>query len=125
MTTMTKTFPAIFGSTREELTRVAKSCALGCYQHDLIEGRVPWSGAGLQGKASSWGARYAESRENLLDRLDRALVLGIQTALVLHGGRWHRELVIEGTDGSWYRWDEIYDGSGADVPTPIDDSAIR
>lgn len=44
----------------------------GSYQRGLVRGYYCLSGADLQGKAKRYGARYALSRRNLLQRLDRA-----------------------------------------------------
>lgn len=52
------------------------SCARGCYQRALLEGREPWSGAGLRGRAAQFGARYARSRKGLVDRINAALPSG-------------------------------------------------
>lgn len=55
----------------EETERAALELARGCYQRDLLTGRVSWSGSGLRGKASKWSASYAGSRYALIDRLAR------------------------------------------------------
>jgi hypothetical protein len=78
--------------------------ARGQYQRDLLNGHETWSGSSLKGKASSYGARYAESRQNLLARINDALPdwYDADTKLVYGGTpkRWRRELVIEGPDGT-------------------------
>lgn len=48
---------------------VAYKLARGKYQAGLVSGRENLSGSTLRGKAKHWGARYAESRSNFLDRL--------------------------------------------------------
>ena len=74
-------------------------CADGQYQGDLIGGCETWSGSSLKGTASKWGARYAESRRNLLARIDRAVRSWGWTAtteLVFDADvrRWRRDLVL-------------------------------
>lgn len=59
---------------REELERALK-CARGSYQRALLEGQENLSGSTLRGEARRWSSRYAESRHNLLDRMDREGVL--------------------------------------------------
>lgn len=54
----------------EKAKEIAKSQARGCYQRSLLEGNSRPSGGDLQGKARKYAARYAESRENLLNRLE-------------------------------------------------------
>lgn len=49
----------------------AIACCRGVYQRDLIAGIEAWSGSTLRGKAKSYSGRYAVSRENLLDRLEK------------------------------------------------------
>lgn len=44
----------------------------GSYQRDLVRGLARLSGAGLAGKARSYGGRYAQSRDALLRRLAEA-----------------------------------------------------
>jgi hypothetical protein len=59
------------------LTKLA-SCARGCYQRALLAGDEAWSGAGLQGKARSYGRFYQRSRENLVRRIRSAGILVIE-----------------------------------------------
>ncbi len=70
----------------ETVLAAAMECARGRYQRALLTGYEALSGLTLRGKASSYGARYAESRANLLARLHRA---GIPTHEVrgAHGAR--------------------------------------
>jgi len=72
--------------------------ARGSYQQDLIAGRQIWSGADLTGAAANWGSRYANSRHELLTRINAALPDNMQAVLVnvLYGQprRWHTELVF-------------------------------
>ena len=51
-------------------------CAKGRYQAELLAGGYLWSGAGLQGRARQFGARYSKSRANLLTRINNALPKG-------------------------------------------------
>lgn len=79
-------------------------CARGSYQMDLLCGREAWSGATLRGAARQYGARYASSRSNLMDRIKQvAEDFGVDIAeeLVLCGSprRWRRELLIRLPDG--------------------------
>ncbi len=50
----------------------ALKLARGHYQRDVLFGRETLSGAGLQGRAAEYGARYKESRCGLLTRCKRA-----------------------------------------------------
>jgi hypothetical protein len=88
----------------QEIADIVYGCARGSYQSGLLQGYETWSGSSLQGKASSYGARYAESRDNLLSRIDDALPVGYSatTELVLGGSpkRWRRELIIRTPDGA-------------------------
>ena len=45
------------------------TCARGSYQSALLEGKQIWSGSDLEGRARSYGSRYAVSRRNLLTRI--------------------------------------------------------
>lgn len=58
----------LLGVDEDELLEYAR----GGYQEDLIYGDEAWSGSTLRGKASKYGAGYAESRGNLIDRLSEA-----------------------------------------------------
>lgn len=84
--------------TEAELRRAALQLARGRYQRALIDGSETWSGSSLTGKARSYGARYAESRRALLERLmDNDLAFLVKSAhgrLELHFGKpkhWYRE----------------------------------
>lgn len=66
----------------------ALKLARGVYQLDLLHGNAAWSGAGLRGKARSWGAAYARSRAKLLSRIKAA---GIPHEFVR---RAHNKLVL-------------------------------
>lgn len=46
---------------------------LGDYQTDVLVGRRAWSGADITGKASSYGARYAQSRHEALRKVRAAV----------------------------------------------------
>ena len=50
----------------------ALACARGSYQRALLQGRESLSGSTLRGKASRYGNKYAESRDNLLRRMTDA-----------------------------------------------------
>lgn len=50
----------------------ALALARGCYQRNLLRGIESLSGATLRGKAALYGAHYAASRQNLLDRMTAA-----------------------------------------------------
>lgn len=43
---------------------------LGDYQTDVLTNNRAWSGADITGKASKWGARYAQSRRNALSKVN-------------------------------------------------------
>ncbi len=43
--------------------------ARGCYQRSLLLGQSRWSGADLRGKARSYSARYAGSRDAVVARI--------------------------------------------------------
>jgi hypothetical protein len=58
-----------------EALETALSLARGEYQRALVLGYESLSGSTLRGKASRYGARYAESRRNLLRRLEEAGLL--------------------------------------------------
>ena len=47
--------------------------ARGPYQRELLEGFHSWSGSSLKGRASSYGAHYAASRDSLMRRINAAL----------------------------------------------------
>lgn len=53
---------------------IAWKQARGCYQRDLLRGNENLSGSTLRGKAKSYGGHYARSRNNLLARLDAAII---------------------------------------------------
>lgn len=59
-----------------------RACALakGCYQQNLLDGRENLSGSSLRGKAREYGARYRESRQNLLERMS------------VHGVAWSEQI---------------------------------
>ena len=59
----------------------------GSYQADLITGDEAWSGSSLQGRARNWGARYAASRDALLDRIRASLPRGWDAATEIVGRR--------------------------------------
>lgn len=56
----------------ENAFKQALALCRGHYQEAVIRGSEALSGATLQGKAASYGARYRESRENLLARMTAA-----------------------------------------------------
>lgn len=113
MTTITiKTYPGnlpiemIHTDLPSEIADKITACARGQYQRWLLDGREKWSGASLRGRAREYGARYAESRSNLLSRIHEALdntLWAADVGLVLDGPvgerRWRRELVIIGPGG--------------------------
>ena len=72
----------------EEAYGQALKLARGVYQLDLLHGNAAWSGAGLKGKARSWGSAYARSRTRLLNRIKAA---GIPHEFV---HRAHNKLVL-------------------------------
>lgn len=84
---------------------------MGAYQWDLIAGEQDWSGGDLVGAANRWGARYAHSRERLLERIQSALQKrGWRAALgyVLMGDppRWRVRLVLI-DDSTLQRYDQV------------------
>jgi hypothetical protein len=56
----------------DETETLALQQAKGSYQFDLILGYENLSGSTLRGKAARYGAKYAESRFNLIRRLREA-----------------------------------------------------
>jgi len=81
------------------LCDAVSECARGDYQAGLLNGSETWSGSSLKGEASKWGARYAESRANLLERVDfavRSWGWTATTELVFDADarRWRREIVL-------------------------------
>lgn len=105
MTAITATVP-------NTITETIFNCARGSYQNDLLTGWENWSGSSLQGAARKWGARYAESRRNLMRRIDAALEgtgYMVSTELVLDGvpKRWRRELILWTPAGDEIRWSSI------------------
>ena len=58
------------------ITNAIEAAPKGCYQAALIDGGEAWSGSTLTGKAREWGARYAASREALLDRMNDTIEFG-------------------------------------------------
>lgn len=89
----------------------AMSLAKGSYQEDLISGGETWSGSSLKGAAAKWGAKYAQSRASLLERLEESGV-----AYLTKGLRGKIELVI-GRPPSYYIRVPVNCG-GAWVPGP-------
>jgi len=76
----------------------------GTYQAHLLQGRESWSGSSLKGEASLWGARYAESRANLLARVAEAVApwgWRADTEIVFdeNAWRWRRKLVLWSPSG--------------------------
>lgn len=59
---------------------------LGDYQTDVLTNNRAWSGADLKGKASKWGARYAQSRREALRKV-RAVVTPHGVDLVVVKGK--------------------------------------
>ena len=90
---------------REATNRAAH----GSYQGDLLGGGETWSGSTLKGAAGKYGARYAESRRNFVDRIS-ALLPGdwtAETAIVRCGpkaSRATRELVFISPAGKRWVW---------------------
>lgn len=56
----------------EDAYRAALALCRGHYQEAVIRGSEALSGATLRGRARAYGARYRESRENLLSRMSAA-----------------------------------------------------
>lgn len=56
----------------ENAYQQALALCRGHYQAAVIRGDEALSGATLRGKAATYGARYRESRENLLARMSAA-----------------------------------------------------
>lgn len=44
----------------------------GSYQLALLRGSTSWAGSGLSGTARQWSARYADTRRDLIARIERA-----------------------------------------------------
>lgn len=63
------------------------SCARGCYQQALLEGRARRSGADLRGRASRYGARYAYSRRALRARVASVPGVRVRETRGAHGLR--------------------------------------
>ena len=70
----------------QDTYQAALLLARGCYQRALLSGSEALSGATLRGRAKSYGARYAESRRNLLSRCRQA-GLAISERRGSHGKR--------------------------------------
>lgn len=68
-------YPAA-GDIPETIIDAVFGAARGQYQTDLLYGRQCWSGADLAGKARRYGGRYADSRSNLVGRINQALPSG-------------------------------------------------
>ena len=66
---------------------IALSLCKGTYQMGVVYGSEALSGATLKGKASKYGARYAESRTNLLARLRSDPRLTVTERKAAHGKR--------------------------------------
>jgi len=94
----------------KRLLALIKSQARGEYQEDLIAGSARWSGSDLTGTARTYAARYSRSRDNLVERIDKALKRndwrGAETRLIrLKGNSRHtRELVLISLKGTVYVW---------------------
>lgn len=82
-------------SVRPSALTIALSHARGSYQRDVVTGAARWSGADLRGKASRYSGRYAESRRNLLGRLEADERLAVR---IDRGKRGLLTLVIELAD---------------------------
>lgn len=52
--------------TSDFVRTIARECARGSYQRELIDGYRRWSGSDCQNR---WGARYNASRQSLLARI--------------------------------------------------------
>ena len=90
-----------------EIIDTIRSCPRGCYQEALLDGREAWSGATIRGRAWKYGAHYHRSRVGLVRRANAALRhhgWSASTALVLRGGRWHRDLVLVAPTGTIVPW---------------------
>lgn len=80
----------------ETVTTAMLAAARGTYQRDLLAGRETWSGSSLRGKARRYGAKYAQSRWSLVERIKASLVGSgwtVRSKLVLVDSRWRRCLV--------------------------------
>ena len=78
----------------------------GSYQSDLLMGWENWSGSSLKGKAASFGGKYAQSRNQLLERIKA--VPGVQGTSMSQvfddvSRRWQTELLIK-VGGLWWHW---------------------
>lgn len=63
----------VFTIYREQITDIAFASVKGRYQKDLLTGSAIWSGADLRGKARQYGAKYARSRNSLLENINQNL----------------------------------------------------
>lgn len=54
--------------------KIVMAQSRGVYQTELLLGRHTWSGSSLRGEARKWSARYADSRNGLVDRINEALL---------------------------------------------------
>ena len=55
-----------------QATRTSVSLLIGhSYQRNVLFGGEAWSGSTLTGTAKKYGGRYRDSRQNLIDRLER------------------------------------------------------
>ena len=90
VTTSTATFPLTDNTyyLDGDSLAIARQCASGSYQQDLVEGRARWSGADLEGAARQWGGRYSGSRRSLLRKM-RAAGLTLVWVTASHGRRVH------------------------------------
>jgi hypothetical protein len=71
-TMMTTTTTETKAMSESEARDAARALCRGDYQRAIVDGEARWSGADLVGEARRWAARYAESRRNLLARIQRA-----------------------------------------------------
>lgn len=93
-----------------ETYEAIRPLARGSYQAGLLNDRCRWSGADLKGKASRYGARYAESRAGLLARLRKAGYVVTRAT----GARGRVVMVVETPEEAARREALV---SGADVAT--------
>lgn len=82
--------------TESDYRQAALKLARGDYQRALIYGSETWSGSSLKGKAREYGAHYARSRRNLIERL-----MDNDIAFLVKGARGKLELYF-GEPAPWY-----------------------
>jgi hypothetical protein len=87
------------------LIDLAYDACAGEYQRGLVVGERLWSGADLRGKAAEYGARYRDSRNSTIDRVNKAwAIVGWTLSTRIYGRYGRRVAVATAPTGAEYLW---------------------